>query len=85
MSTIEPSDDREPAAVKVTAYLHGKMIRAEVCESADEAAALVASLEETPGMECEVEDLSATVHDPAASEPGGFRSDAGYPHAAESP
>lgn len=85
MSSIDPSHDREAAVVKVTIYRHGEVIQVELCESADEAADLVASWEETRGVECEVEDLSATVHDSSASDPGRFRTNAAYPHSSESP
>ncbi|MGB5760647.1 MAG: hypothetical protein WBM50_27285 [Acidimicrobiales bacterium] len=79
MSEIEPIGPAETATVEVKVYRDGHLVHTQLCESAEEAAALVASWEETPGTECLVEDLSATLHDESGMEVDGTGPDEMYP------
>lgn len=80
MSEMKPAEFGETPTVEVRIYRHGELIDTQLCETVDEAAALVASKEETPGIECEVEDLSSTTHDESSLEVGTSDLGAGYPH-----
>lgn len=83
MSDTTPTGPAESPIVEVKVYRHDQLIHTQLCESADEATALVASWEETPGTECTVEDLSATTHDESSLEVGGTGLEGGYPNIAE--
>ena len=83
MSDPNPSDWSEARTVEVKVYRHGHLVHTQLCESADEAAAVVSAWEETPDTECTVEDLSATTHDESSLEVGGTGPDAGYPYTTE--
>jgi hypothetical protein len=63
MSDVRPQDVGETANVEVRAYRGGELVNRQLCESAEQAAALVAVWEEAEGVECEVDDLS-THHRP---------------------
>lgn len=83
MKEVKPEDVGETPAVEVRVYEHGELIQTRLCESAEEAAALVAWWEETPGVECEVADFSATTHDTSDLEIGDVDPDAGFPNVIE--
>jgi hypothetical protein len=83
MSDVRSEDLGQTPVVKVTVYEHQQVVEVRLCESAEEAAALVASLEENPGVECEIEDLSATTHDEAAFETGAAAAEESYPETLE--
>ena len=44
--------------IEVRAYREGKIVHRQLCESAEDAAALVDVWEQHEGIECEVDDLS---------------------------
>lgn len=83
MSEIRPVDLGQTPTIEVRVYLRGELIDTQLCETIDEATALVAAREETPGVECEVEDLSATTHDVSSAEVESTDLDTGYPHAVD--
>jgi hypothetical protein len=56
--------DIETPALRVNVYEYGRLIAHVLCESADEAADVVAQYEDTDGVVCEVEDL-ASQHGPS--------------------
>ena len=80
MSETRPEDHGETPTVAVRVFEHGDLIATELCETADEASALVASWEETPGIECEITDLSALGSDESSFEAGELDVDRSYPH-----
>ena len=55
--------DSETPALRVRVYQDGRLLAEVLCESADEAAGVVRQWEESEGVECELEDLSAA-HEP---------------------
>lgn len=59
---VEVPDDAAPT-IEVRVYRDGGLVTTELCETRDDAAEVVASWEETHGVECEVSDLSAPVQD----------------------
>ena len=76
---IEDVDIGAPTLL-VNVYEAGRLVTRVPCESADEAAGVVAEWEEVDGIKCEVEDVG-TRHQPEdvlAPEPeDGFAADAG--------
>lgn len=80
MSEIRAADLGETPTIEVRVFLHGELIDTQLCETVEEAAALVAAREETAGVECEIEDLSAATHDASSTEVGSPDMEAGYPH-----
>jgi hypothetical protein len=48
----------EAGAIEVRGYREGTMVYRQLCESAEEAAAVVDAWEQLDGVECEVDDLS---------------------------
>lgn len=70
--------------VEVRAYRQGELFATELCLTIEEAAALVESLEETPGVSCEITDLSASGVDETAAEVEAGDVDTGYSHGFES-
>lgn len=81
MPAIEPQDLDETPSVEVRAYRHGKLIGTKFCETIDEAAALVTSWEETPGVECEVDEISTAAHDVSMFEVDTGDVESAYPRA----
>ena len=61
-------DTGETPAVEVRVYRDGELVHTELCESEEQAAAIVDWWEETPGVECELYDLSAPSPDEGAAE-----------------
>ena len=51
--------DIETPALRVNVYEHGRLVTRVLCESADEAADVVALWEDAEGVVCELEDLAA--------------------------
>jgi len=51
--------DIETPALRVNVYQHGELVAQVLCESADDAADVVAQWEDGDGVECELEDLAA--------------------------
>lgn len=54
--------------IEVTVFRHGDLVATELCESEEEAAAVVSTWEEVDGVECEVNDLARARHDETAFE-----------------
>lgn len=52
--------DRQSLVVEVRVYLHDELVHRELCESEEQAAAVVDAWSEREGVECEVTDLSAS-------------------------
>ena len=77
-SNLEVPNDSP--TVEVRAYRQGELIATELCLTVDEAAALVASWEETPGVTCEVGDLSTPTANGSAAEVADTDMEAGYSH-----
>ena len=72
--------DIETPTLRVNVYRRGELVAHVLCESADEAAAVVAQWEDADGVEYELEDLSAR-HDPSdvrAPEPDDIVAEADY-------
>ncbi len=80
MTNTKPADFGETPTVEVRVFHHGELIETRLFETVEEATALVASREEVPGVECEVDDLSALTHDNTSFEVGASDLDGGYPH-----
>jgi len=59
MVDIRREDYGESPTIEVRIYEDAELIRTELCETAEEAAALAAHWEERPGVECEVRDLTS--------------------------
>lgn len=51
----------ELGTIEVRAYREGRVVHRQLCETADEATAIVEAWEEQEGVECEVTDLSHTL------------------------
>ena len=51
--------DIETPALRVNVYRHGELAAQVLCESADEAADVVAQWDDLEGVECVLEDLAA--------------------------
>ena len=49
--------DIETPTLRVNVYRHGQLVAQVLCESADDAAGVVAQWEDGVGVECELEDL----------------------------
>lgn len=81
MPDIKARDIGETPSVEVRAYRHGKLVGTKLCETIDEAAALVTSWEETPGVECEVDEISGPAKDVSAFEVDTGDVESTYPHA----
>ena len=58
MSDIRPVDADETGAIEVCVYRDTKLIHRQLCESAEQAAAVVEAWEQDAGVECDVHDLS---------------------------
>ncbi len=54
--------------MEVRVFRDGELLTRELCESEEDAAAVVESWEETEGVECVVEDLSVTARDESTLE-----------------
>ncbi len=63
MSSLGLEERDEAPTLEVRVYRDGALIHRELCESEEDAAAAVERWEEEPGVECEVEDLSASRRD----------------------
>jgi hypothetical protein len=63
MSDLRPEDLVETPTLEVRAYRDGVLMRRELCESEEDAAAFVDAWEQEPGIRCEVDDLSLRSHD----------------------
>lgn len=59
MSDRHPEDPSDTPTTEVVVRRHGAVIGRHLCESEEEAAAVVAHWEEQRGVECEVVDLTA--------------------------
>ncbi|MGF1598306.1 MAG: hypothetical protein ACFCVK_15460 [Acidimicrobiales bacterium] len=84
MPRTHPEDPSTTPTVEVVVRRNDVEIHRELCESAEEAAAVVAHWEEERGVECEVLDLSAPV-DPEAAEVDWVEAGADYPIADPDP
>jgi hypothetical protein len=51
--------DVETPVMRVNVYRGGRLVAAVLCESADDAADVVAEWEDVEGIECELEDLAS--------------------------
>ena len=58
MGEFTPSELGVSATVEVTVYRHGALVHRELCETEEEAAAIVEEWSELDGVECQVDDLS---------------------------
>lgn len=56
---MEGDFDIETPALRVNVFEYGRLITRVLCESADDAADVVAQWEDTEGVVCEIEDLAA--------------------------
>jgi hypothetical protein len=63
MSELRPADLGETPALEVRIYRDGVLVHSELCESEEDAAAVVEAWEQEPRTTCEVADLSAQRHD----------------------
>jgi hypothetical protein len=63
MSEFRPGDLGETPALEVRIYRDAVLIHSELCESEEDAAAVVEAWEQEPRTTCEVSDLSAQRHD----------------------
>lgn len=63
MSDVLPTDLGESPTVEVRVFRFGELVHRQLCESEEEAAAVVDRWMELQGVECEVDDLS-THHRP---------------------
>lgn len=68
--SFHSEDPTGTPTIEVRAYRGAALLRRELVETEADAAALVAHLEETAGVVCEVLDLSADRSDDAAGEIG---------------
>ena len=68
MDQLRPEELGETPALEVIVYRDGALVERVRCESELEAAEIVASREETVGVECVVTDLSTPPLDEAAVE-----------------
>lgn len=66
--SFHSEDPTGTPTIEVTAYRGTTVLRRELVETEADAVALVAHLEETVGVVCEVHDLSADRSDPTAGE-----------------
>ena len=80
MIAANPGDPSEAPTLEVKVYRDSNLIHTELCNTAGEAAALVAWWEETPGIECTIEDLSASAQNESSLEAGGPELDSAYPN-----
>jgi hypothetical protein len=69
-----PQELGESPTVEVRVYRHGELTHRQLCESVEEAAAVVDTWRELEGVECEVDDLSVKhrpdeILDPSLAEP----------------
>jgi hypothetical protein len=80
VSDFSPIHQDRALTIEVVAYRNGIAVDRRLCESAAQAAAVVAHLEEQPGVECEVLDLSTAGGESAAEVP---EPDDGYPYEPE--
>jgi len=69
-----PQELGESPTVEVRVYRHGELTHRQLCESVEEAAAVVDAWSELDGVECEVDDLSVRhrpdeILEPSLSEP----------------
>lgn len=62
MGEVRPEELGETPTLEVLVYRNGELIHREFCESEDEAADVVATWEESPGVECVVDDVSGHQH-----------------------
>jgi hypothetical protein len=69
----------EGGAVEVVVYRDGTVIHRELCESEDEAAMIVATWDEMPGVRCVVSDLSEAERGPEDLEVDEAWGDDEYP------
>ena len=58
MTDIRPEDVGETGSIEVRVYRDGKVVERQLCESTEQAAAVVEAREQIDGIECEVRDLS---------------------------
>jgi hypothetical protein len=68
MDQVRPEELGETPTLEVLVYRRGELVERVLCESEEEAAAVVAAREETEGVECVVTDLSQPPADEAAIE-----------------
>ena len=83
MSSFDITDRDDTPSVEVRAYRQGELIATNLCLTSEEAAALVASLEETPGVTCEVDDLATPSYNHSAAEVEPQDQESGYDRAVE--
>lgn len=58
MSDIRPEDADATGSIEVYVYRGAQLLHRQLCESAEQAAAVVEAWEQNEGVECEVHDLS---------------------------